>query len=80
MNVQPAARGVVKWFNIARGFGFITIDNGHDIFVHSSAIPQNRRVDDLPALFPGERVEFTIGPGSVDRLQANDIRLLQSGG
>ncbi|WP_332838884.1 cold-shock protein [Nocardia bovistercoris] len=79
MNGQPAARGIVKWFNIARGFGFITIDDGPDIFVHYSAIPPNRRVGDFRVLYPGERVEFGIGPGSVDRTQALDIRLLNEG-
>jgi len=48
--------GTVKWFNDAKGFGFITTERGEDVFVHSSAIQsQGFRV-----LREGEPVEFDV--------------------
>jgi len=52
--------GSVKWFNEAKGFGFITPENGSaDCFVHFSAI----QADGFPTLAEGERVEFEIVQG-----------------
>jgi CspA family cold shock protein len=52
--------GVVKWFNNAKGYGFVTPDNGEkDIFVHFSAI----EMDGYRTLKEGDRVEFEIGEG-----------------
>ena len=48
--------GTVKWFNGAKGFGFITREGGPDVFVHFSAI----RGDGFRNLEEGQRVEFTI--------------------
>lgn len=61
--------GVVKWFNVKKGYGFIKMEDGNDLFVHYSAI-------DMPGfktLNEGERVSFEIeeterGP------QANNVR------
>ena len=53
-------QGTVKWFNDAKGFGFLQEDNGGDVFVHHSEI----RMDGFKTLSEGERVEFetTQGP------------------
>ena len=61
-------QGTVKWFNGAKGFGFIEPDNGgKDVFVHFSAI----RMEGYATLDEGERVEFTVeqsekGPQAAD--------------
>ncbi len=51
--------GVVKWFSAEKGYGFITPDNGPDIFVHYSAIQTNG----YRKLEAGEQVEFEITEG-----------------
>ena len=50
--------GKVKWFDTEKGFGFLSRDDGGDVFVHESALPQG-----VPALKPGSRVEFGIVDG-----------------
>ncbi|WP_328939987.1 cold-shock protein [Streptomyces tauricus] len=50
--------GKVKWFNKERGFGFLTRDDGGDVFVHSSVLPAGVEV-----LEPGQRVEFEVTSG-----------------
>jgi CspA family cold shock protein len=53
--------GTVKWFNDAKGFGFITLENGgKDCFVHHSAI----QADGFRTLAEGERVEFDLVQGA----------------
>jgi len=52
-------RGTVKWFNNAKGFGFIGRDDGPDVFVHYSAIQS----DGYKSLQEGDQVEFEIGQG-----------------
>jgi cold shock protein len=51
--------GVVKWFNTAKGYGFIGQENGDDVFVHFSAVMANgyRRLEQ------GQKVEFSIEEG-----------------
>ncbi|HFM9320371.1 TPA: cold-shock protein [Enterococcus faecium] len=52
--------GTVKWFNNEKGFGFITVDGGDDVFVHFSAI----QGDGFKNLEEGQEVEFTIVEGA----------------
>ncbi|PLY06711.1 MAG: cold-shock protein [Desulfuromonas sp.] len=53
------AEGTVKWFNEAKGFGFIEQDNGADVFVHFSQI----QGDGFKTLAEGERVNFDVAQG-----------------
>ena len=50
------AQGTVKWFNADKGYGFIAVDGGRDVFVHFSAI----QMDGYRSLEVGQRVEFDI--------------------
>jgi CspA family cold shock protein len=51
--------GTVKWFNAEKGYGFIAVDGGDDLFVHYSAI----QVDGFKTLDEGQRVEFEFSQG-----------------
>ena len=63
--------GSVKWFNNAKGYGFIERDQGQDIFVHYSAI----NGDGYRSLVEGQRVEFTVVEGQKG-LQAQDVVII----
>jgi cold shock protein len=54
------AEGRVKWFNDAKGYGFIQADNGHDVFVHHSAIEG----EGFKTLDEGQRVTFVEEKGA----------------
>ena len=54
-----AHEGTVKWFNESKGYGFISQENGSDVFVHYSAI----QGDGFRTLNEGDRVSFEIGDG-----------------
>ena len=59
--------GTVKWFNSAKGYGFISREGGEDVFVHHSAIQMNG----YRSLNEGQRVEFVVERGPKG-LQAKD--------
>jgi CspA family cold shock protein len=64
------ASGTVKWFNDAKGFGFITQDNGgEDVFCHHSAI----QMEGFKTLQEGQKVEFEVTRGPKG-LQAQNVR------
>ncbi|GAA3090785.1 cold-shock protein [Streptosporangium saharense] len=63
------AQGTVKWFNADKGYGFIAVDGGKDVFVHYSAI----MMDGYRALEQGQRVEFEITQGQKGP-QAESVR------
>ncbi len=64
-------QGAVKWFNDAKGFGFIAADSGDDVFVHFSAIS----ADGFRSLQEGDRVEFDVVSGPKGKQAANVTRL-----
>ena len=66
--------GTVKWFNAAKGYGFIGRDEGEDVFVHFSAI----QMDGYRRLNKGQSVEFAIEEGPKGA-QAAAVTLLEIG-
>jgi CspA family cold shock protein len=62
-------KGTVKWFNDAKGFGFITREQGADVFVHHTAI----QADGFRSLSEGDQVEFEVTQGQKG-LQATNVR------
>jgi CspA family cold shock protein len=62
-------QGTVKWFNDAKGFGFIARDSGGDVFVHHSAI----QVNGFRSLQEGQRVQFEVTQGPKG-LQATNVQ------
>jgi cold shock protein len=69
---SPVPTGKVKWYDTDKGFGFVSRDDGGDVFVHSSALPTG-----LEALKPGSRVEFGVAEGKRGE-QALSIRVLDA--
>jgi CspA family cold shock protein len=63
-------KGIVKWFNGSKGYGFISVENGEDVFVHYSAIEDN---GGYRSLDEGQAVEFEITTGAKG-LQATNVR------
>ena len=64
-------QGAVKWFNEAKGFGFIQQDGGEDLFVHFSAI----QGDGFKSLGEGDRVEFDVVQGNKGKQAANVTKI-----
>ncbi len=64
--------GVVKWFNEAKGYGFITRDEGGDVFVHYSAIQGQ---SGFRTLHEGDRVEFVVEQGQKGPAAADVLRI-----
>ncbi|AEB29507.1 cold shock protein CspA [Carnobacterium sp. 17-4] len=64
-------KGTVKWFNAEKGFGFIEVEGGEDVFVHFSAITG----DGFKSLEEGQAVEFEIVEGNRGAQAANVVKL-----
>jgi CspA family cold shock protein len=63
--------GTVKWFNDSKGYGFITPEEGEDVFVHHTAI----QGEGFKSLAEGDRVEFEIEAGEKGSKAANVVKL-----
>lgn len=64
-------KGTVKWFNAEKGFGFIEVEGGDDVFAHFSAITG----DGFKTLEEGQAVEFEIVEGNRGPQAANIVKL-----
>ncbi len=65
-------KGTVKWFDAKKGYGFITKEDGEDIFVHYSAI----QIDGFKTLKEGDKVEFEVQNGTKGP-QAANVKLVK---
>ena len=65
------SKGTVKWFNDRKGFGFIHVEDGADVFVHYSAL----QGDGFKTLKEGEAVEFDLVEGAKGPQAANVLKL-----
>lgn len=65
------AKGTVKWFNNQKGYGFITPEEGSDVFVHHTAI----KGDGYKSLEEGQKVEFDIEKGAKGEQATNVVKI-----
>ncbi len=65
------AQGTVKWFSDQKGYGFVTPENGKDVFVHHSSILG----DGYKSLAEGQKVEFDIEQGPKGELAINVVKI-----
>ncbi|HOY09347.1 MAG TPA: cold-shock protein [Candidatus Omnitrophota bacterium] len=65
------AKGIVKWFNNQKGYGFITPESGEDVFVHHSEIQGNG----YKTLEEGQKVEFEIANGPKGEQAKNVVKI-----
>lgn len=63
-------KGTVKWFNATKGYGFITSEDGKDVFVHFSAI----QMDGFKTLEEGDSVDFEVVDGEKGPQAANVVK------
>lgn len=63
------AEGTVKWFNAEKGYGFISQEDGEDLFVHFSEI----KMDGCKTLDEGARVSFEVTEGQNGKKQASNV-------
>jgi CspA family cold shock protein len=72
VDIMPT--GTVKWFNTAKGYGFIAPEGGgNDIFVHISAVEQSG----LTGLADNQKVNFELAEGRDGREMASDLKILE---
>jgi len=65
------SRGTVKWFNNQKGYGFISDEQGNDVFVHFSGV----NMDGFKALEEGQSVEFEVTEGAKGPQAINVVRV-----
>lgn len=65
-------KGTVKWFNSSKGYGFITQENGEDVFVHYQSIIGNS----YRTLVENDKVEFSVKQGPKG-LQAAEVKIIR---
>ena len=64
------AEGTVKWFNAAKGYGFISREDGDDLFVHFREILD----EGFKTLDEGQKVSFDVTQGQNGKMQASNVR------
>ncbi len=64
-------KGTVKWFNDSKGYGFITPEEGNDVFVHHSSI----QGEGFKSLSEGDQVEFEITEGDKGQQATNVVKV-----
>ena len=69
--INVMAQGTVKWFNDKKGFGFITAEDGTDVFVHHTSIQGNG----FKSLAEGDKVSFDIEEGQKGPKAINVVKL-----
>lgn len=71
MEVSFMVKGTVKWFNASKGYGFLSQENGEDVFVHYSAL----QGDGYKSLNEGEAVEFEVTNGPKGLQAASVVKI-----